>query len=72
MMNASDLGKRLPVPVPAVITVADLRALADRLDTQATVIAGLEPERTADLKLAARFCRHALRVGWFTTSIAVQ
>jgi len=57
---------------PLVISAGELRSLADRLEARATSILRDQPEGSADLRTAARFCRHAVRVGWVVTSVAIQ
>jgi hypothetical protein len=46
------------------LTVGNLQSLAGRLEQQAGVIALAQPLPAEDLQTAARFCRHALKVGW--------
>jgi hypothetical protein len=51
---------------PITLTAAHIRSLASRLEARAA------NEESTDLRTAARFCRHALKVGWFgKTSIAI-
>jgi hypothetical protein len=53
------------------LTVGRLQSLAGRLDQRAGVIELSQPLSAEDLRTAARFCRHALKVGWIRTSIAI-
>jgi hypothetical protein len=54
------------------LTVAHLQSLAGRLDHRARVIELSRTPSAEDLRTAARFCRHALKVGWIgKTSIAI-
>lgn len=53
------------------ITAGNLQSLAGRLEARAAFIAGEHPESAADLMMAARFARHAVRVGWVKISVAV-
>jgi hypothetical protein len=46
------------------LTVGHLQSLAGRLEQRASVIAAEQPLSAEDLRTAARFCRHALKVGW--------
>jgi hypothetical protein len=46
------------------ITVGNLQSLAGRLEQRAGVIALAQPLSAEDLRMAARFCRHALKVRW--------
>jgi hypothetical protein len=54
------------------LTVGHVQSLAGRLEQRAGVIALAQPLSAEDLRTAACFCRHALKVGWIgKTSIAV-
>jgi hypothetical protein len=53
------------------ITAGNLLALAGRLEARAAFICQEHPENAADLMMATRFARHALRVGWVVGSVAV-
>jgi hypothetical protein len=54
------------------LTVGHLQSLAGRLEQRAGVIALAQPLSAEDLRTAARFCLHALKVGWIgKTSIAI-
>jgi hypothetical protein len=54
------------------LTAGNVRSLAGRLEQRAVVIAAAQPLSAEDLRTAARFCRHALDVGWFgKASIAI-
>jgi len=54
------------------LTVSNLQSLVGRLEQRAGVIALAQPLPAEDLRTAARFCRHALKVGWAgKTSIAI-
>jgi hypothetical protein len=54
------------------ITMRNLSSLAGRLEHRAAVIDIVQPLSAEDLRTAARFCRHALKVGWVgKTSIAI-
>lgn len=55
----------------ATISAGNLESLAGRLEVRARAIAGDEPESAADLLMAARFTRHAVRTGWVITSVAI-
>jgi hypothetical protein len=46
------------------LTAGNLRSLAGRLEHRAVIIAVAQPLSADDLRTAARFCRHALQVGW--------
>jgi len=63
-MNQSDLGRRLPAHVPAVMNDGNLRTLSEQLLADADSLEGSNPDQAARVRLAARFCRHALKVGW--------
>jgi hypothetical protein len=55
-----------------MLTAGNLQSLAGRLEQRAGVIALAQPLPAEDLRTAARFCRHALKVGWVgKTSIAI-
>ena len=45
----------------ATISAGNLASLAGRLEVRARAIAGEHPESAADLLMAARFTRHAVR-----------
>ena len=54
------------------LTLGHLQSLAGRLDHQAGIIELSQPLSAEDLRTAARFCRHALKVGWIgKTSITI-
>ncbi len=54
------------------LTAGNLQSLVGRLEQLAGAIALAEPLSAEDLRTAARFCRHALKVGWVgKTSIAI-
>jgi hypothetical protein len=53
------------------VTIGNLQALAGRLEARAAFIAGQHPENAADLMMAARFARHAIKVRWIIHSVAV-
>ncbi len=56
---------------PVTITAGNLRSLAERLEARATSMLSDQPHGATDLMTAARFVRHALRVGWVVTSVAI-
>ena len=57
---------------PMMLTVGHLQSLAARLEQWANVIELAQPLSAEDLRMAARLCRHALKVGWNgKTSIAI-
>jgi len=54
------------------LTIGHLQSLAGRLEQRAGVIDVSQPLYADDLRTAARFCRHALNVGWIgKTGIAI-
>jgi len=54
------------------LTAGHIRSLAGRLEQRAALIALAQPLSAEDLQTAARFCRHAFKVGWVgKTSIAL-
>jgi hypothetical protein len=54
------------------LTAGHLQSLVGRLEQQASAIGVSQPLYAEDLRTAARFCRHALKVGWIgNTSIAI-
>jgi hypothetical protein len=53
------------------IRVGNLRSICERLEARAAAIENAEPEWAADLRTAARFCRHAIKVCWVVTSVCV-
>jgi hypothetical protein len=54
------------------LTAGNLQSLAGRLEQRAAVAASAEPLSADDLRTAACFCRHALKVGWVgKTSIVI-
>jgi hypothetical protein len=58
--------------MPMTLTAGNLQSLAGRLEQRAGVIVLAQPPCAEDLRTAARFCRHALKVGWVgKTSIAI-
>jgi hypothetical protein len=55
------------------LTVGHLQSLAGRLKQRADILHLAQPLSAEDLRTAARFCRHALKVGWIgKTSIAID
>jgi hypothetical protein len=57
---------------PMTLTVGHLQSLAARLEQWASIIELAQPLAAEDMRTAARFCRHALKVGWNgKTSIAI-
>jgi hypothetical protein len=54
-----------------VVSAGQIRSLADRLDARATSILRNQPEGASDLITASRFLKHAVRVGWVVTTIAL-
>jgi hypothetical protein len=57
---------------PLVLSAGNIRSLADRLEAHADAVGRLQPAFAADLRAMARLARHAVRVGWIITSVAVQ
>jgi hypothetical protein len=53
------------------VSAGNLRSLSTRMEARAAVIDREQPECAADLRMAARFCRHAVKVGWVITNVAV-
>jgi hypothetical protein len=53
------------------VSAGNLRSVCARLEARANVIERVRPEDAADLRIAARFCRHAIKVGWIVSSVAV-
>lgn len=63
---------REPEPQTLVtLSVGNLTSLAGRLEARARALAGKHPENAADMLMAARFTRHAVKMGWVITSVAV-
>jgi hypothetical protein len=57
---------------PITLTAKEVTALCDRLEARsATFLLRNEPEQARDLVVAARLCRHFLKVGWIKTSIGL-
>jgi hypothetical protein len=57
---------------PMTLTTGHLQSLAGRLEQRAGILNLAQPLTAKDLRTAARFCRHALKVGWIgKTSIAI-
>jgi hypothetical protein len=54
-----------------VVTAGKLKSIAGRLEAKATAVKQEQPEVAADLLTAARLCRHAIKVGWVVSSVAV-
>ena len=52
-------------------TAGNISALAGRMEQRAAIIAPAQPLSAEDLWIAARLCRHFLKVGWITSSIAI-
>ncbi len=57
--------------IDPVITVANLVALAGRLEARAGMMGDSQPGNAADLRITAKFMRHAVRVGWVFTSVSL-
>lgn len=53
------------------IGAGNLRSLCGRLEARASAIERTQPEWAADLRIVARFCGHAIKVGWIVTTVAV-
>jgi hypothetical protein len=62
--------RRMP-NTPTTVSAGNIRSLAGRLEHRADVIAREQPLSAEDLRLAARLCRHILKVGWVLTNVAV-
>jgi hypothetical protein len=71
MLSIDEDHRALAPGTPMAVTAAGLQALAGRLEQRAGVIAMTQPLSAEDLRLAARLCRHALRVGWIGGSVAI-
>lgn len=72
LVTFDDDGPRHEPGMLMTLTVGHLQSLAGRLEQQAGVIAIAQPLPAEDLRTAARFCRHAVKVGWVgKTSIAI-
>jgi hypothetical protein len=56
---------------PMTLTADNLQSLAGRPGHRAAVIVSIQPLSAADLRTAARFCRHALKAGWVARNIAI-
>ncbi len=56
--------------VPPIITAGNLIALAGRLEARATMMGDSQPGNAADLRVAAKLCRHAVKV-WVFTSVSL-
>ncbi len=55
------------------LTAGHLQSLAGRLKQRADVLDVAQPLAAEDLRTAARFCQHAIKVGWIgKTSIAID
>jgi hypothetical protein len=58
--------------ISLTLTVGNLESLAGRLEQRAGAIVLAETLSAEDLRTAARFCRHAVKVGWVgKTSVAI-
>jgi hypothetical protein len=53
------------------VTAGNIKSLVGRLEQRADVIDRAQPLSAADLRIAARLCRHFVRCGWIVASIAV-
>jgi hypothetical protein len=72
-MNQGDLGRRPPTHVPAIMNAGNLRTLSEQLLADADSLEGSSPDQAARVRLAARFCRHALKVGWVSkTAVCIS
>jgi hypothetical protein len=65
-----DNPRRMPDTL-ITVSAGNIRSLAGRLEQRADVIAREQPLSAADLRLAARLCRHIVNVGWVITNVAV-
>jgi hypothetical protein len=54
-----------------VVSAGQIRSLADRLHARAASILSDQPEGAGDLITASRFLKHAVRVGWIVTTVAL-
>jgi hypothetical protein len=57
--------------VEPVVTADNLVALAGRLEARAKMIGDTQPGIAMDLRVAAKLCRHAVKVGWVFTSVSL-
>jgi hypothetical protein len=72
LVSFDDDKPRQEPQTPMTLTVGNLQSLAGRLEQRAVVIVVEQPLSAEDLRTAARFCRHAVKVGWVgKTSIAI-
>jgi hypothetical protein len=53
------------------VTAGNVASLAGRLEQRASVIDLVRPLSAEDLRMAARLCRHYVKAGWITTTIAI-
>jgi hypothetical protein len=63
-----------PVQGPDFVTITadNLRSIGGRLEARAKVFETACPEDAADMRIAARLCRHFLKVGWIgKSSVAI-
>lgn len=58
--------------VRPTVTTANLMALASRLEVRAEMLAEDQPGNAMDLRLAATLARHAVKVRWVLTSVALS
>ncbi len=65
--NAPDLAAK---DVPPIITAGNLIALAGRLEARAIMLEDAQPGHAADMRVAAKLCRHAVKV-WVFTSVSL-
>jgi hypothetical protein len=56
--------------VPPTITAGNLIALAGRLEARAGMLDEAQPGHAADMRIAAKLCRHAVKV-WVVTSVSL-
>ncbi len=56
--------------VPPTITAGNLIALAGRLEARAIMLDDAQPGHAADMRVAAKLCRHAVKV-WVFTSVSL-
>ena len=66
-----DWPRQEPGNIRRTVGVGHINCLASRLEQRAAVIAAALPLSADDLRLAARICRHIVRVGWVKTSVDI-
>ena len=56
---------------PITMTAGNVLILADRLNSIADDLIDGDARRASDIQIAARLCRHAVKVGWIFTSVHI-